>query len=93
MNLPNTTPLILFVFLFAAVVSQMNNNEPFDLLVNTQNSSQSSGALVPLIDEEVFAEEPLPKGGGPNCQCVEYYLCNPDSKIITNGEGGLIDPR
>lgn len=93
MDLPNMTPLILFVFLFAAAVSQTNNNDPFDLLVNTQNSSQTSGALVPLMDEEVFAEVPLPKGGGPNCQCVEYYLCNPDGQISTNGEGGLIDPR
>jgi hypothetical protein len=93
MDLPNTTSLILFVFLFVAAMSQTNVDELFDLLVNKQNSSQTSGVLLPATDEEMFREQLLPKDGGPNCQCVEYYLCNPDSKIIINGEGGLIDPR
>ncbi|PSN50700.1 hypothetical protein C0J52_01198 [Blattella germanica] len=30
---------------------------------------------------------------GPNCVCVEYYLCDSNNTIITNGEGGLFDVR
>jgi hypothetical protein len=44
-------------------------------------------------DDEIFEPQPLPPDGGPDCQCVEYYLCNADSSVITNGEGGLIEPR
>jgi len=93
MDLPNTTPLILFVFLFVAAKSQTSIDDLFDLLVNTQNSSQTSGDVLPVTDEEVIEEEPLPADGGPNCQCVEYYLCKPDSTVNNNGEGGLFDPR
>ena len=93
MDRPYTTLLIQFVLLFVAAMSQMNDNNPLDLIVITPNSSQTSGATQPDTYDEVFEPELLPAGGGPNCQCVEYYLCNPDSTINTNGEGGLIDPR
>lgn len=92
MDLPNTTPLI-FVFLFVTVMSQINDNDPLGLIVITPNSSQTSGASLRDTDDELLKPQLLPADGGPNCQCVEYYLCNPDSTINTNGEGGLIDPR
>lgn len=28
-----------------------------------------------------------------DCVCVEYYLCNSNNTVITNGEGGLFDVR
>jgi hypothetical protein len=93
MDLPNTTPLLQFVLLFVGAVSQQNDNDPLDLIVITPNSSQASGASQPNTDDEVLEPQLLPADGGPFCQCVEYYLCNPDSTINSNGEGGLIDPR
>ena len=93
MDLPNTTSLIQFLLLFVAAVSQMNDNVPLDLIMITPNSSQTWGASQPDTDEEMLEPQLLPADGGPNCQCVEYYLCNPDSTINTNGEGGIIDPR
>jgi hypothetical protein len=93
MDRPYTTLLIQCVFLFVAAMSQMNDNVPLDLIVITPNSSQVSGASQPDLDDEFLEPQLLPADGGPNCQCVEYYLCNPDSTINTNGEGGLIDPR
>jgi hypothetical protein len=86
-------PLLQFVFLFVAAMSQTNDNDPLDLIAILPNSSQTSGALQPDTDEELLKPQLIPADGGPNCQCVEYYLCNPDSTINTNGEGGLIDPR
>jgi hypothetical protein len=71
----------------------MNDDDPLDLIVITPNSSQTSGASQPDMNIALLEPQFLPPDGGPNCQCVEYYLCNPDSTINTNGEGGLIDPR
>ena len=93
MGLPNTTPLIHFAFLFAAGMSQLKDNDPRDLISITPNTSQTWSASQPATADELVESELLPAEGGPNCQCVEYYLCKPDSTIITNGEGGLFDPR
>jgi hypothetical protein len=81
------------VFLAGPALSQMNGSDPYDLTIITPNASQTSGASQPATDDELFAPQPLPSDGGPNCQCVEYYLCNANGTIITNGEGGLFDVR
>jgi hypothetical protein len=92
MDLPNTTPLIKLLFLLAGAMSQNIDNDPGDLIVDTPNSSPTSRALQPDTDDELFEPQPRLADGGPNCKCIDYHLRNPDSTIITNGEGVLLPP-
>jgi hypothetical protein len=52
-----------------------------------------SNLTTPSPDGEMFQPPRLPLDGSTDCMCVDYYLCGTDKKIITNGEGGLIDVR
>jgi hypothetical protein len=79
MDLPNTTPLIQFVILFTAAMCQINDNDSGGLIVITPNSSETWSASQPDTDQN------LPSDGGPNCKCVEYYLCSPENTVLQPG--------